>query len=159
MTLTLTSVASPYFTMLNPPLGRWTFRMDRSIRKRLTRRSLSFSASIRSEHCSHSSSCIIFQSLLHLAIYKKKQHYNTDVKGCLNLIHLSELRVQLISPDAKFKSAHTQNKSEVFRYTQLQVYTNYMQLVSVISLKLIRQNICTSVYVYGFLKRNSDICS
>lgn len=47
--------------------------MDLSIRKRLTRRSLSFSASIKSEHCSHSSSCIIFQSLLHRAIYKSKR--------------------------------------------------------------------------------------
>lgn len=59
--------------MLNPPLGRWTFKMDLSIRKRLTRRSLSFSASIKSEHCSHSSSCIIFQSLLHRAIYNSKR--------------------------------------------------------------------------------------
>ena len=43
---TLTSVASPYLTMLKPPLGRCTLRMDRSIRNFLTLRSHSTSLEV-----------------------------------------------------------------------------------------------------------------
>ena len=64
--------------MLNPPLGRWIFSIDLSMRKRFTLRSkVELGSRSRSEsmtksaQVSHSPSWINFHSLLHLAIWNK----------------------------------------------------------------------------------------